>query len=220
MSSLEEVWAYREETLYPQLFGEKHNGIFVLDHDDFTSLGAENIDPRWLHLGVFEFEPTPARNSWLYVTSGGSTPWETEPADYNPEEYSWLGSELVIEVPSQPQDQWPIKLLRRLLAYNVLLAHGRFGEDKPVFDYGDRIPIGDVIREKGAIGLRCVVLAEPKHYPATAQLASGQFDFLHAVGITDSEKDWARAHSSEALLRLLQVHGGFPVTDPRRKAVA
>jgi len=220
MSSLEEVWAYREETLYPQLFGEKHNGIFVLDHDDFTSLGAENIDPRWLHLGVFEFEPTPARNSWLYVTSGGSTPWETEPADYNPEEYSWLGSELVIEVPSQPQDQWPIKLLRRLLAYNVLLAHGRFGEDKPVFDYGDRIPIGDVIREKGAIGLRCVVLAEPKHYPATAQLASGQFDFLHAVGITDSEKDWARAHSSEALLRLLEVHGGFPVTDPRRKAVA
>ncbi|WP_426392278.1 suppressor of fused domain protein [Variovorax sp. R-27] len=220
MSSLEEVWAYREETLYPQLFGEKHNGIFVLDHDDFTSLGAENVDPRWLHLGVFEFEPTPARNSWLYVTSGGSTPWETEPADYNPEEYSWLGSELVIEVPSQPQDQWPIKLLRRLLAYNVLLAHGRFGEDKPVFDYGDRIPIGDVIREKGAIGLRCVVLAEPKHYPATAQLASGQFDFLQAVGITDSEKDWARAHGSEALLRLLEVHGGFPVTDPRRKAVA
>jgi hypothetical protein len=190
MSSLEEVWAYREETLYPQLFGEKHNGIFVLDHDDFTSLGAENVDPRWLHLGVFEFEPTPARNSWLYVTSGGSTPWETEPADYNPEEYSWLGSELVIEVPSQPQDQWPIKLLRRLLAYNVLLAHGQFGEDKPLL------------------------------YPATAQLASGQFDFLHAVGITDSEKDWARAHSSEALLRLLEVHGGFPVTDPRRKAVA
>lgn len=220
MSSLEEVWAYREETLYPQLFGEKHNGIFVLDHDDFTSLGAENVDPRWLHLGVFEFEPTPARNSWLYVTSGGSTPWETEPADYNPEEYSWLGSELVIEVPSQPKDQWPIKLLRRLLAYNVLLAHGKFGEDKPLLDYGGRIPIGDVIREKGAIGLRCVVLAEPKHYPATAQLASGQFDFLHAVGITDSEKDWARAHSSEALLRLLEVHGGFPVTDPRRKAVA
>jgi hypothetical protein len=220
MSSLEEVWAYREETLYPQLFGEKHNGIFVLDHDDFTSLGAENVDPRWLHLGVFEFEPTPTRNSWLYVTSGGSTPWETEPADYNPEEYSWLGSELVIEVPSQPKDQWPIKLLRRLLAYNVLLAHGKFGEDKPLLDYGGRIPIGDVIREKGAIGLRCVVLAEPKHYPATAQLASGQFDFLHAVGITDSEKDWARAHSSEALLRLLEVHGGFPVTDPRRRAVA
>ncbi|SDZ64503.1 Suppressor of fused protein (SUFU) [Variovorax sp. YR266] len=220
MSSLEEVWAYREETLYPQLFGEKHNGIFVLDHDDFTSLGAENVDPRWLHLGVFEFEPTPARNSWLYVTSGGSTPWETESADYNPEEYSWLGSELVIEVPSQPKDQWPIKLLRRLLAYNVLLAHGQFGEDKPLLDYGGRIPIGDVIREKGAIGLRCVVLAEPKHYPATGQLASGQFDFLHAVGITDSEKDWARAHSSEALVRLLEVHGGFPVTDPRRKAVA
>ncbi|HEX7864365.1 MAG TPA: hypothetical protein VF555_05425 [Variovorax sp.] len=98
MSSLEEVWAYREETLYPQLFGERHNGIYVLDHDDFGALGAESIDPRWLHLGVFEFEPTTTR--------------------------------------------------------------------------------------------------------------------------TDSEKDWARAHSSEALVRLLEVHGGLPVTDPRRKTVA
>lgn len=220
MSSMEEVWAYREEVLYPKLFGEKHSGICVLDAEDFTSLGAESIDPRWLHLGVFEFEPTPRRNTWLYVTSGGSTPWETEPADYNPEEYSWLGSELVIEVPVQPKDPWPVKLLRRLLAFNVLLAHGRFGEDKPLLDYGDRIPIGEVIREKGAIGLRNVVLAEPKHYPATAQLDSGRFDFLHAVGITDSEKDWAKARSSDALVRLLEVHGGFPVTDAGRKAVA
>jgi hypothetical protein len=60
---------------------------------------------------------------------------------------------------------------------------------------------------------------EPKHYPATAQLDSGRFDFLHLVGINDSERDWAKAHSSEALLRLLEVHGGAPVTDARRKAV-
>ena len=220
MSSMEEVWAYREETLYPQLFGDKRSGIYVLDFDVFSSLGAEDIDPAWLHLGVFEFEPTPARNSWLYVTSGGSTPWGTEPDEYDPEDYSWLGSELVIEVHSQPEDQWTIKLLRRVLAFNVLLAHGRFGEDKPLLDYGDRIPMGDVIRAKGAVGLRNIVLAEPKHYPATAQLASGKFDFLHVVGITDSEKDWAKAHSSEALVRLLEVHGGFPVTDPGRKAVA
>ena len=151
MSSMEEVWAYREETLYPQLFGEKRSGIYVLDFDVFSSLGAEDIDPAWLHLGVFEFEPTPARNSWLYVTSGGSTPWGTEPDEYDPEEYSWLGSELVIEVHSQPEDQWAIKLLRRVLAFNVLLAHGRFGEDKPLLGYGDRIPMGDVIREKGAV---------------------------------------------------------------------
>jgi hypothetical protein len=82
MSSMEEVWAYREETLYPQLFGDKRSGIYVLDFDVFSSLGTEDIDPAWLHLGVFEFEPTPARNSWLYVTSGGSTPWATEPAEY------------------------------------------------------------------------------------------------------------------------------------------
>lgn len=220
MSSMEDVWAYREETLYPRLFGPERTGIYVLDFDEFKALGAEDVDPRWLHLGVFEFAPTPVRNTWLYVTSGASTPWETEPADYDPEGYSWIGSELVIEVPSQPKDQWAIKLLRRLLAYNVLLAHSHFGEDKQPFDYGDRIPVGDAIREKGTVALRHVVLMEPRHYPATAQLDSGRFDFLHLVGINDSERDWAKAHSSEALLRLLEVHGGAPVTDARRKAVA
>ncbi|SFN96981.1 Suppressor of fused protein (SUFU) [Variovorax sp. PDC80] len=220
MSSMEEVWKYREEVLYPQLFGEKRKGIFVLGPDDFSALGAQDIDPRWLHLGVFEFEPTPVRNSWLYVTSGGSTPWEGEPADYDPEDYSWIGSELVLEVPSQAGETWPIKLLQKLLAYNVLLAHGRFGEDKPPLDYGDRIPLGGPIRQKAASALRHVLLAQPKHYPATAQLDSGKFDFLHVVGISDTERDWAKARSSEDLVRLLEVHGHCPVTDPKRAPVA
>ena len=37
MSSMEEVWKYREEVLYPQLFGEKRKGIFVLGPDDFSA---------------------------------------------------------------------------------------------------------------------------------------------------------------------------------------
>ena len=142
MSSMHEVWKYREEVLYPQLFGDKRRGIFVLDHEVFSSLGSDDIDPCWLHLGVFEFEPTSARNSWLYVTSGSSTPWETEPEEYDPEDHSWIGTELVLEVPPQGGDPWPIKLLNRLLAFNVLLAHGHFGEDRPALDYGDRIPLG------------------------------------------------------------------------------
>ena len=126
----------------------------------------------------------------------------------------------MLEVPSQAGDTWPIKLLQKLLAYNVLLAHGRFGEDKPPLDYGDRIPLGGPIGQKAASVLRHVVLARPKHCPATAQLDSGKFDFLQVVGISDTERDWAKARSSEDLVRLLEVHGHCPVTDPKRAPVA
>ena len=63
MSSMEEVWAYREETLYPQLFGEKRSGIYVLDFDVFSSLGAEDIDPAWLQ-----------GKTRIGVTAGASAP--------------------------------------------------------------------------------------------------------------------------------------------------
>lgn len=121
MSSLEEVWEYREEKLYPRLFGAQRRGIFPLTIDLFSKVfDQSSVDPRWLHLGVFEFAPTPARGSWLYVTSGGSTPWESDPSEYAPEKYSWLGVEFVIESPDQAE--WPIRVLLRLLAYHVLVC--------------------------------------------------------------------------------------------------
>ncbi|MBV6322937.1 suppressor of fused domain protein [Duganella sp. HSC-15S17] len=60
----------------------------------------------------------------MYVTSGASNPWETEPLDCRPDEYSWLGVEFVIEIPSQAD--WPINTLRRLLAYHLLVIYGNF----------------------------------------------------------------------------------------------
>lgn len=61
MHSLEEVWKYREETLLPALFGAVARGIFPLEAALFAdTFGQADIDPRWLHLGVFEFAPTAA----------------------------------------------------------------------------------------------------------------------------------------------------------------
>src|SRR4051812_28004883 len=115
MSSLESVWEYREEILYPQLFGEQQRGICTLTFELFDEILKDTtVDPRWLHLGAVEFAPMAKRQSWLYVTSGGSTPWEGEPADYKKDEYSWLGVEFVIETTEQAD--WAINILLRLMA--------------------------------------------------------------------------------------------------------
>ena len=74
----EEVWAYREDTVYPRLFGPVGRGIFPLSHTIFTDVFKQEFDPRWLHFGVFEIPPTKERDAWLYVTSGMSNAWEDE----------------------------------------------------------------------------------------------------------------------------------------------
>lgn len=218
MSSLEEVWEYREEQLYPRLFGAARQGIFPLPINLFTeTFGQSNVDPRWLHLGVFEFAPTDERKSWLYVTSGGSTPWESDPSEYNADEYSWLGVEFVIE--AEEQAEWPIRALQRLLAYHILVCHGRYG-DVSALDYGHRVPAGGAVDGGSDSALRFFALAKPLHYPASDQLASGKFDFLHAVGITEGERDFAKSTSMAELVAALAVQGAFPVTQPGRAQIS
>lgn len=77
---LEEVWRIREEDAFPALFGQRFRGIFPLQMEMFAQqFGQSEIDPRWLHYGVFEFAPTNSRGSWLYVTSGHSTRGSNRP---------------------------------------------------------------------------------------------------------------------------------------------
>lgn len=218
MSSLEEVWEYREEKLYPRLFGAQCRGIFPLTIDLFSKVFDQpSVDPRWLHLGVFEFAPTPERGSWLYVTSGGSTPWESDPSEYDADEYSWLGVEFVCESPDQAE--WPIRVLLRLLAYHVLVCHGRFGDDVSALDYGHRVPAGGSIDGSQDSSLRFLAIAKPAHYPASAQLASGKFDFLHVVGVTESERDYAKATSTATLIAVLEAQAAYPITQPKRAPI-
>jgi hypothetical protein len=218
LNSLEEVWEYREEHLYPLFFGTARRGIFPLPIELFTkTFGQSNVDPRWLHLGVFEFAPTGARKSWLYVTSGGSTPWESDPSEYNADEYSWLGVEFVIE--AEGQAEWPIHALQRLLAYHILVCHRRYGDVSPL-DYGHRVPAGGAVDGGADSALRFFALAKPSHYPVSGQLASGKFDFLHAVGITEGERDFAKTRSTAELVAALAAQGAFPVTRPGRAQIS
>jgi hypothetical protein len=77
VATLESVWADREERVYPELFGQMSRGIFPLDGELFTGMFAQSTyDPRWLTYGVFEYGPSPSRQSLLYVTSGCSNTCE------------------------------------------------------------------------------------------------------------------------------------------------
>lgn len=215
MADLESVWAHREEVIYPSLFGKVARGIFPLESELFAGWNTAP-DPRWLHHGVFEFAPTPARATWLYATSGTSNPWELDPSQYDPEEYSGIGTELVLETTAQAD--WAISALQRLLAYNLLLVHGRLGEPRAL-DYGARVPLGGPINGDPSSPLRFVAIAQPDHYPASFALDSGMVEFLHLVGISERERDFAKSTSTASLLEALAAHGAYPHTDAARASI-
>lgn len=218
MSSLEAVWEQREAAVYPRLFGPLSRGTFVLSAELFAEVfGQSEVDPRWLHHGVLEFGPSPTRSTWVYVTSGTSNPWEQEPSEYNHDANSGIGTELVLEVLAQAD--WAVGCLHKLLAYNILLAHGRFGDAGPL-DYGARVPLGGAINGDAGCQLRFVFIAEPRSFPSSFQLDSGRVDLLQIVGITEAERDLAKAEGSEALLALLEKLGTNQVTDPGRRSAA
>lgn len=208
----ERIWQYREEELYPALFGPKRQGIFPIQAEMLTdNFKQESFDPRWLHYGVFEFEPTATRNSWLYVTSGMSNDWEAERPDS--ETTSGLGCEFVLE--SSTAARWAIFRLLHVMTFQILLCHGRYPGREPLGDY-NRLPLRSSIRTEPS-ALTFLMLAPPVGFLRRAQLESGPFDFYQVVGITEAEAAYARAHDGAELLEILQANGAFPVTNPDRQ---
>jgi len=212
--TLESVWKHREGFIYPRLFGKRCRGIFVLEPDLFLkTFKQQNFDPRWLHYGVHEHGPS-NRGTYFYVTSGCSNPWEIDPDDYGLLESSGFGTELVLE--TEEAADWPILVLKRLLAFNILLVHGKLGEPNPL-DFWHRIPLGGPI--VGTSALTHLLIAPPESYEPQFTLASGKVDLLHAVGITQQERGYAKTHGSSEILELLKKADAFPVTKPNRKSV-
>ncbi len=210
----EEVWKVREEIVYPQLFGSEGRGIFTLSPEIFLeTFEQESFDPRWLFYGVFEFPPSRSRESWLYVTSGMSNAWEDDLPD--PAGPSGMGSEFVFE--TVEQGEWAIDRLHHLMAFQILIVHDRYQRKEPISCY-DRIPLLTSLTPEPS-ELRWLILAPPESYPARFQLASGGVDLVAVFGASDAEAAFAREHGGEKLVEVLQQHGAFPVTDPRRGSV-
>jgi hypothetical protein len=206
----ERIWEHREEVLYPSLFGKQSRGIFPIPAEMITgTFKQESLDARWLHHGVFEFAPSPTRNSWLYVTSGMSNDWNSAAPD--PRTPSGIGCEFVFETPCQ--SDWAILKLLHVMTFHILLCHGRYPGKEPL-GIDDRIPLGGAIREGSVITQ--LMLAPPSGFAAEALLESGEVVFCQVVGISDAEASYARARGGEALVERLQAAGFFPITDPDR----
>ncbi len=197
MSFLEEAWEERETSKYKEIFGDVKDKIFPLNHDIFSRVFDRNeIDPTWLHSGVMVSPPSKERGSWVYVTSGMSNPWESE----QKEEFSGLGIELLLQTDSEMNEA--IEILLNLMAFNILLSVRHYGE-KPMLDYGDRIPL------QIEPNLTHVVLAEPQSFPSCFELISGQVDLMQVIALTNDEFSFAKEHGSLAILEKFKEQGYY-----------
>jgi Suppressor of fused protein (SUFU) len=213
-SWFENAWAFRGEELYPMLFGSVGTGIYPLDGELFTKVfRQEHYDPRWLTYGVFESAPTAKRPTWLYVSSGLSNAWEASMPD--PNAASGLGCEFILQCPEQAK--WALLLLRRMVAFQILLAANRF-PGKGLLEKGDRIPLRSPI-DRCESQLTSVLVGPGFDFDGVRQIPSGRFEFYHFIGITEDEADFARANGSDVLLPLLLKRNAAPVTDPTRQSI-
>ena len=210
----ENAWAVREERIYGKLFGDTGSGIYTLDAELFSGRFRQtSVDPRWLTHGVFESKPNGIRESWLYVSSGLSNAWEADSA--KPDGVSGLGCEFIFECPSQ--SMWALLLLRRMVAFQILLSVGRF-EGKGLVQMWDRVPLRGPI-DGTSSKLNWVLIVPAPNFRERQLLPSGHFQFLEFIGITEDEAAFARNNGSDELLALLIKRKAAPITDPSRESV-
>ncbi|HEY9502296.1 MAG TPA: suppressor of fused domain protein [Pyrinomonadaceae bacterium] len=213
---LERVWAYREEKIYPELFGDLGPGIFTLDGGDFQNVFQRSPDPRWLFTGVFECPPCSKHADWVYVSSGLSNPWEQEEPKDLPDQPSWLGIEFIFR--TTEQGPWAIRMVQRIVAYEILLAHDQF-EGYGRLGFGDRVPLRGPIDPGSESALTYLLIAPPADFPKLFQLESGGVDFVQLVGISEAEAAFGRENGLDALIQLLADHDAYVITNPRRKSI-
>ncbi|MGE0740032.1 MAG: suppressor of fused domain protein [Hyphomonadaceae bacterium] len=214
---LEEVWRIREEERYPALFGAVCHGIFPLTRELFEGqFKQSDIDPKWLHYGVFEFEPTPSRPSWLYVTSGHSNPWHEAPSEYRETNESGVGAEFTFAT-SQRGD-WAIRTLQSMLAFDILLWADRF-QGKPPLSLHDKIPLRAPINGDPSCVLRNLIVTEPEGIADEFTLPSGKVLLVGFTAVSDAELTEARTKGSGHMIDQLRTAGFHPINDPARKSL-
>jgi hypothetical protein len=214
---LEEVWRLREQEVYPKLFGPVGRGIFPRTQGLFgRRFGQNDVDPRWLFLGVFEFPPTVGRNSWIYVTSGYSNPWYVEPDAYDPAGESDCGVEFTFAV--SEQGDWAIETLQAMLAFDLLLGAGRFPNGQRL-SLHDRIPLRGPVNGQTNCEIHNLVLVEREDGPQHFSLPSGRVILVGFTGVTDAELAFGKSSGLAALIDRLREAGYHPITNPNRRSL-
>jgi hypothetical protein len=206
---LSQAWTQRE-AIYLELFGDLGDGIYPVQLSTYTDVLGVTPDPRWLHAGVFASAPDDKHNSWLYVTSGLSTPWGVD--DVNPDGASAIGMEFVLETVEKAD--WPVILLHRLMAFQSLLSIGHF-PGKSCLTVGDRVPLRQSVTPDGKSPIEWVYIdTHPQFSDFT--LPSGNVRFLSITGLTNAERDAWIAQPDEPDIEKLRSPQVYPMLNPYR----
>jgi Suppressor of fused protein (SUFU) len=207
---LERVWEHREEVLYPSLFGPATSPqILTLTPEIFESgFEQKKVDPLWLTHGVLWHR---SDDVWTAVTSGMSNPWHDDRA--RPKKPSGLGLELAIQCRSEAS--WAANLLLRLMAYQLLIAAGRFGRTPSLARYA-RVPLGGSLTPGSAL---THVFLVPRPELSNLQLESGTFSILQVLAITPAELRLAQREGGAVLAMRLAEAGAGRILDPERASV-
>jgi hypothetical protein len=212
-SLLDRAWEEREEIAYTTLFGDLGPGIYPLDAAQFTEgFGQTSVDPRWLHYGVFRSPPTATRQHWAFVTSGLSNPWEADA----PDAVSGFGHEFILEATLGAD--WLLRRVLHVLAFDILLAHGRYTGREPLAPY-DLLPLHGPIDPDGRSQLTYFMVCPPAEPRRSIHLVSGAVELYSLIGITEAEAVYTRAQGGARLEALLRQAGAFPVVAPDRLSV-
>ena len=214
---LDTITKLRDEDIYPSLFGKMGRGTFPLREEVFAPFGVMEVDPRWLRVGVTEFQPSDDRASWVYVTTGYSDPWEVAPEDYDPEGESGNGVEFVMETPERAD--WAVMRLQSLVAFDILAAAGRLGDAEPLA-YLDQLPLQHPIDGGETSELKTMVICPPEGLAKGFALPSGKVALAQAVGLTNAEAAQAAEFGLATIADKLRPLGAYPVTVPERDSVA
>jgi hypothetical protein len=208
----EDLWTYREEVVYRNLFGDIGTQIHTLPQKLFEKMGLVEIDPRWLVHGVFECPPAPGRESWVYVTSCLSNPWGEDPSTVDTTKPSGLGFELMLETPTKVT--WGIQVLQWLMAMQILTASGML-QGELLQEY-DTVPLQTPIAPGTDSAIRNLLVCAPDHIAGEFDLASGKVKLLLCIGITEAELEISRTQGADTLEAQLKSKGIYPLTDSER----
>ena len=205
-----EVWRHRDEDVYPRLLGGSSGGqVFRIPYVAFSQLGAERVDPRWLHCGVLRFAPTADRHGFAFITSGLSNAWDDEQP--NAAGVSGLGFELRLDNPTD--EPWCKDVMLRLSALQLLVGAGRLPAGRLL--EGDDVIIVGAQTFGGSTNMTALLASTIER----VSLASGVFRILQLFAITDAEQRHASEHGEYALLSLLREKTAYPMNDVTRASV-
>ena len=184
------------EALYERIFGS----IDEVFHP---------TDLRPVHIDIYRFAPTPARPFWTLLTGGMSD--LRQPALEDPPEGVAPRSELIMYA-QQPQG-WMFSVLKGL-------AEMPF-ENATCLHWGHTVPNGMAMTAKPSELTSFFFVPTRDESPELAKLSIGgdRVDFLVLVPITESERAYAREHSSAALVALMDDSGFQLVVDEGRKSL-